>query len=334
MRKCPICNSEYFEVLWHADFLVPDGWTQPDYLDWKRCDDCGMIYGDNPVITQKDYDKYYIERYGYGVIGLESTNTLKERAVYISKHFAPDVNILDFGGGESGLPTYLRELGFDNTTLVGCGDPMPKDIDVAVAHHVLEHIYDLDEAMDKIVMSLKWGGTLIIDVPDSGAMAFEDSEFPIGDYTQVHINHFRIIDMLKLMRKWGFELKETQSYHARFGTARIYVFIMNPRIIGDTVKKRVTGNIERNFEVLRELGDKEVCFWGLGDIAEYCLANVPLNIKYFIDNNPAFRGATVRGLPVYEKPIDNLPIVVIAQAQKDRLLAHIASECENEVIVI
>lgn len=335
MRNCPVCNSNNFEVLWRSTFLVPDGFTQPNYLDWKRCE-CGMIYGDNETITQKDYDTYYIERYGYGVIGLESTNTLMERGKYIVDTFDKKSVVVDFGGGESGLPEYLRENGFNNVALVGCGSEMPPTADVIIAHHVLEHVYDMNEVMEKITNSLWKDGALIVDVPDAGRMALENTEkFPMMDYTQVHINHFRLFDMLNLARRWGFELVETQSYHARFGTARMYVFIKNKNIVGEFVKHHVLENVSYKLAELAKLGKEEVCVWGFGDIASHCLSQVWPNVKYFVNSDPAFVGATIKGLPVYTKPIDDLPIVVIAQAQRQSLLQYIKSlGIKNRIIEI
>lgn len=335
MRKCPICDSNKRETLWRADFLVPDGWTQPAYLEWMRCE-CGMIYGDNPTITQDDYDTYYIERYGYGVIGLESTNTLMERGDYIANHFPKDSKIIDFGGGESGLPEYLGEMGYTNVTLIGCRQELPGDQDVIVAHHVIEHIYDVQQAMNRIAGALKEGGTLIVDVPDSGAMAFElgPDSFSLGDYTQVHINHFRVIDMLNLMRAYGFEMTETHSYHARFGTARMYVFVKGLHIMGEKVRDFVVPNIAAKVDKLRKIGNRAVIVWGFGDIASHCLAQVKLNVQYYVCNDPAFKGATIGGLPVLDEPNTNHPIVVLSQAQRGKLIERIKATCQNEIIVI
>lgn len=336
MRDCPVCKSSERVILWRSDFVHPDGWTQPDYLDWCRCK-CGMIYGDNPDITQKDYDTYYIERYGYGVVEPDGApkidglhDQLRQRGLYVAENYDKDARVIDFGGGESGLPEQLRELGFDNVSLVGCGDELPPS-DVIIAHHVFEHIYDIDEAMEKIKGSLVEGGIFLIDIPDSGAMALSPKPYPMSDWTQVHINHFRVIDMIRMMERFGFELKDTQGYPARFGPARMFVFIND----SEAVYKGSGFDLSDKMAKLRDLGNREVIVWGFGDIAAHLLANVWPNVQYFCCNDPAFQDATIRGLPVYEKPITDHPIVIMAQVHQDRLIENIKKMgVENEIIVI
>ena len=74
--------------------------------------------------------------------------------------------------------------------------------------------------------------------------------------------------------------------------------------------------------------------WGLGDIAMHLLAKCPLNVKYFICNDPAFKNQTIGRIPILEGAITDHPIVVMAQSQKEKLLARIKSEYDNEIIVI
>jgi len=295
-----------------------------------------MIYGDNPLVTQRDYDTYYTERYGYGVTDDECKLRLIARAEYISRVYTDSARVVDFGGGDGVLPDCLRDLGFADVWNYGIGDDMPQNCDAIVAEHVLEHIYDLDTAMRIITGALKDNGMLLVDVPDAGRIAIERNiKTPILDFSQVHINHFRLVDMLNLMKKWGFELVETKSYHERGSACRQYVFIKDGNLVSGASKWFVAKNISERIQELRALGNKPVCVWGFGDIASECLAGWFPNVKYFVCNDPAFEGTTIRGLPVYKSPIDNLPIVVIAQSQKEILLEKIRGlGLDNQVIVI
>ena len=66
MRKtCPICSNEPVMAFQH-EFAVPTGWTLPEVNYVKLCSFCGFIWYDNDR-TQADYDRYYLERYGYGL---------------------------------------------------------------------------------------------------------------------------------------------------------------------------------------------------------------------------------------------------------------------------
>lgn len=313
---------------------MPDKWTLPNYVDWMKCE-CGMIYGDNMDITQADYDKFYMTRYGFGVVDAEDTKRLVSRAQYIANNFDKRVKVLDFGGGESGLTKIINKFGFDHTYLYSLGDTLPPEVDVVIAEHVLEHIYDVDDAMRKIMKTLKHGGTLIVDVPDAGGMSFElPVEMPILDYHEVHINHFRMLDMLRLMDRYGFELVSTETYHERFGSSRMYVFIKDHDYVARKAHWYVIRNVAEKCNKLREI-KQPVIVWGCGDIAMHCLSKVNLDIQYFVDMNPAFRGCFIRDIPVLDSVTSNDPIVVICQTQKQSVLNNIkALRLTNEVIVI
>ena len=334
MRKCPVCKSDSRMFVWRSDFVVPDGWSKPPYLEWFKCK-CGMIYGDHPDVTQEDYNKYYNERYGYGVVDDFCKHRLALRAGYIRDHFKRGSRIVDFGGGDSGLEKLLRNVGFTDVTTYNVGDIMPPLADCIIAEHVLEHIYDLETAMQLITNSLKDDGGLIIDIPDAGRAAFNlPKEMPMLDYHQVHINHFRINDMLNLCERFGFELFETNVYKERFMHARFFVFYKSADIAGAS-KEFVQKNIAEKAAKIKELGDKEVILWGCGDIALHLLTQSEPNIQYFVDNDPAFRGQTIRGLPVKELPDTDHPILIMSQSQKELLIENIkAMGVTNELIII
>lgn len=336
MRTCPVCNSDNRKDLWRMPFLVPDGWTNPEYIQWVKCE-CGMIYGDNPTIMQEDYNVYYDERYGYGVTDDQSSERLRERARFVSYKHDKSIRVVDFGGGDSVFSKELNNFGIEDTYNVGCYDSMPDNVDVVLASHVLEHIYDMDEAMTKITKALKPGGMFIVDIPDAGLLANDKPiGMPILDFHQKHINHFRMIDLLKLAWRYGFELVSTQAYLERMKSGcQVYYFVKNSELIYHESFVYVKNNSETKVNALKELGNQPVCVWGCGDVALHCLAVHWPNVKYFIDNDPAFRGATIKGLPVYEQPIDDLPIVINTQTQKKKLLEYIKSlGIKNRIIEI
>jgi len=190
--------------------------------------------------------------------------------------------------------------------------------------------------MQKIVKSLKPGGTFIVDIPDVTMIALDqNANMPILDFTQVHINHFRIIDMLRLMNGYGFELTFTTEYHERYSGCREYAFVKDQSVIDKKAHAYVMGNVAVKNNLLFELEKQPVCVWGFGDIASHCLSMIWPNVQYFVDSDSAYEGATIKGLPVYKQPIDDLPIVVIAQSQRDGIIDNIKRlGLTNKVIVI
>jgi hypothetical protein len=79
--------------------------------------------------------------------------------------------------------------------------------------------------------------------------------------------------------------------------------------------------------------DRQVVVWGFGMIMQF-MPLVDLDIAYFVCNDPAFKGATIMGKPVYETVQSDHPILICAQNQKDELVERVKKECNNEVIVI
>jgi hypothetical protein len=295
-----------------------------------------MLYADNDKATQADYDTYYKERYGYGVTDDEAKHRIALRAIYIREHFRRHARIVDFGGGEAGLTTLLRNVGFTDLTNHQVGDIMPADCDVIIAEHVLEHIYDLETSLHTITSNLKDNGYLIVDVPDAAMIAFEPSiNTPQLDFSQVHINHFRMVDMLSLMDRFGYELRDTLGYKERMMHGRMYIFVKSPGAVAELSKDWVVNNIARKVDALRALGDRPVIVWGLGDIAMNLLAMVKVNVKYYVCNDPAFKDATIDGVLVKEKPDTDDTILIMAQTQKKLLIDNIRKMgIENQIIEI
>ena len=318
------------------EFWIPREWTLPPILTWYQCE-CGMVYGDHPDATQRDYDVYYNERYGYGVEDEGQRQRILERALFINTTLKDkSIRVVDYGGGESGLSDKLRKMcWFADTHCIGAGDTMPDDVDLVIAEHVMEHVYDMPETMAKFD-KVKQGGMAIIDIPDATSiMHGEFEEMPILDFHQKHINHFRAIDIMRLMDRHGFELRQSFQYTERYLPCACYVFTKTNGAAYDHAHDVVYWNIEKKANKLRELGTLPVIIWGLGDIALHTLTKVKPNITHLVDNDPAYRGAVVHGLPVEETVTTNEPIVIIAQSQKKKLIENIrAMGIENEIIEI
>jgi hypothetical protein len=67
----------------------------------------------------------------------------------------------------------------------------------------------------------------------------------------------------------------------------------------------------------------------------HLLTKVKLDVVYYVDNDPAFEGATIGGVPVLDAVTSGEPIVIMAQNQATALLKRIQDlGLTNEVIVI
>jgi len=330
---CPVCGSfKRVPVDWELEFVVPDGWELPATSKVICCAQCGCIFYDNKM-TQLDYDNYYIKRYGYGLEGPDIDARMAGAALFLNRCL-PDrgISIVDYGGGNGDLVRALEKVGFRNVLNFNLGDDLgDKKFDLLICSHILEHIYDLQHFMEHVVSFVKPNGYLYLDMPYYDD--YESYDSPLMDMHQKHINHFWLKHLDSLMHNQGFELTDGEFYKER-GCPLLRRLYRKYDIVGNFL------NIKKMFDRrMRELLDKvkeikqPVIVWGLGDLAWYVLAHTNLDIVYFVDNDPAYRGCTLLGKEIKEKPDTDDPILVIVFAQKEPLLRNIKAVCDNEIII-
>lgn len=335
MRNCPVCEVEARTEVFRMSYRIPDGWALPGEIVWCACDACGMLYGDGEF-NQPMLDQYYRERYGYDLCHPDNIARLRDNAYEIAKLAHDGTVIVDFGGGgEGGKSILIDELnrrGVRDAFCVGAGDPLPYPVDILFASHVLEHVYDLPETMERISGALAPDGLLIIDVPDAtGLLQFW--QMPILDFNTKHINHFTLRNLLDLANHHGFELVQVKPYVME--SAPCYQAHFRRLDVANMSMRHVERNMVARIDRLEALRGISVNVWGMSDIAWHLLANVDLNVLDYIDNDPAYRGQTYNGKPVLERPTNDAPIVIMAQRQRGRLVENIrAAGVQNEIIEI
>lgn len=335
MRNCPVCGSSNRVSNWQMDYVVPDGWELPKHTIICVCS-CGMIYSDSNK-NQSDYDKYYKERY-------DSELTLVSDVVHDRLdgliNFVQDteerkeVRIVDFGGGEGYIERQLTKFGYKDVQTVNVGDELPKNIDLLIASHVLEHVYDLKSVMDKLTYNVR--GKFIIDVPDAYPMVHINT-LPILDYHQKHINHFTTRTLNHLMNNYGYSPLAMESYVTQphnYPAIRVLYDMIDELDIYYKAKTWCQTNIDEKVEKLKQIKEK-VVVWGCGDICLLLLDKVPFKVVHYVDLDPAYKNQTIRGIPVLDHVESDVPIVVIAQMQKESVLESIRKAgITNKVYVI
>jgi hypothetical protein len=317
-------------------FLVPDGWPNPTTNTICLCLDCGLVYYDNDM-TQADYDEYYRKYYGYdgNEHSINNEIRLDEIADLAAQHAEKEDLIVDFGGGNGYLANRLHLMGY-RAQSVEVGQALPKNIDLLISAQTLEHLYDLRPIVDMLVAALSYKGKLLIEVPNCLRMA-NITTMPILDYHQKHVNHFTPQTLDRLFALYGFapeyiHIGETPCYFGQHYRALYtrHLQEVNYKQAMMTVHDRVENKIAK----MRHI-DGPVIVWGCGDLCLHMLTKVDLDIAYYVDNDPAFKGATIGGKPVREFVTNTYPIVVIAQNQASGILKRIKeSHLPNEVIVL
>jgi hypothetical protein len=330
MRSCPVCNGNTRRKIWTMDFKIPDGWPLPKSITWCECKFCGMIFGDGDF-NQSTLDDYYKDYYGYGVDSPENITRLEGIAHWVFGKYASNSMVVDFGGGEGSFEKKLKQFGVEDVITVGVGDDLPGNVDVMLASHVLEHIYDLPEAMERITKSIKPGGVLIVDGPDTTGI-LQDWNMPIMDFNTKHINHFSLINYLDLGRNYGYTAIGVEHYRLQ-GAYSWRIEFLKGANLGSACMLKVESRLGDFFTSLKGWEGKPINIWGMGDITWHILSKMDLNVQNYIDNDPAYRGKTYNGKPVLERPDNDYPILILAQGQRERLVFNILSMGINNRIV-
>jgi hypothetical protein len=337
MRNCPICEQPERTEHWTTPYKVPDGWPLPSYITWYSCNACRLIYGDGDF-GQGLLDEYYRSYYGYGVDNPQNLLRLREVADDLAAQYLKTARIVDLGGGDGHVINRLREMGFTDAHNLHVGDAIPENVDCLFVSHVLEHIYDLPDAMKRIASSIKDGGELIIDGPDAMGI-WQNWPMPMLDFNTKHVQHFTLYDYLNLARRYGFTLTRSFQYDNVLGSQvnglAYRMWFTKGLSLADECRSLIAGNIGVKLARLRALGDMAVNVWGLGDVAWHLLSQVDLNVINYVDSDPAYRKATYKGKPVKRLPMNDAPIVIMAQGQRGAITEAIKIlGLENEIIEI
>ncbi len=154
---CPICGLAPIDSF-STRYAIPDGWTLPADYHWRLCK-CGFIWADTNAQAE-DFDQFYRDNYNPH-IDAHDLHRMQQLAGFIFGRVKPNARVVDYGGGEGYLANYLRELGFENVSVVNLDDKMPK-CDVVILSQVIEHLYDLERDLDKIDANLENDEPVII----------------------------------------------------------------------------------------------------------------------------------------------------------------------------
>jgi len=200
----------------------------------------------------------------------------------------------------------------------------------------MEHIYDVREVMERIVLPVSASnGKFIIEIPDT--MAMPGTDLPLLDYHQPHVNHYlpSVLDLLfQQYDYWPiYTRRKIEMYHFGFVYRVIYAKDIPQRVYFAS-RQHIENSIKAMAARLETIRGP-VIVWGCGDLCLHLLTQVKLNILQFVDLDPAFRGQTIGGIQVLDHVESDAPILVMVQNQSASIQQSIKDAgLLNEVIVL
>ena len=239
-RICPLCTNKEGYILGHLDYAHFDDCLLSKSMDVVTCLQCGLVYYDTPS-TQTEYDNYYKQNayyltgnaFGMGALLNGERKRYHETADIIEKHMpTPTKMVLDIGCGKGGMLQILRNRNYGIGKLCGV-DMLPEvvqylntlegikglsgtitnipvgdqEADVIILSHILEHVINLDGALQGIDRIISNKGIVYVEVPAARQYpTFEES--PLFDFLFEHINHFDYIHLCNLFASNGFVMVE------------------------------------------------------------------------------------------------------------------------------
>lgn len=358
MRPCAICGEEH-QTLIHRQAFLFAGQADSVHYDVVACGACGFVYAAD-IPEQAALNDFYQAAEHH----LHASNVPEGLKVIHADFFdfvrrntqlSPQSEILDIGCGMGHFLNHFKAAGFGR--LRGL-EPSPAsvrlarelyDIEVVVATiddyrtseardlitmcGVLEHIADLETALEKITALLAPSGTLFLAVPDAGTFGDAPPHEPFLEFALEHINFFTRASLDDLMARHGFETIHCESHWNDFyrnhyilglyrrstqpashspgtpdaaGKASVerYVALSQQRL-ADTVA-RIAPLVENHVPVV---------VWGAGSLTARLMCTTPLrqaNIVAVIDRNPQLQGKNLGGINIHPPAdIANYPAATV-----------------------
>jgi hypothetical protein len=191
----------------------------------------------------------------------------------------------------------------------------------AVAREHAKLLHRKYEEMNLIVVHL--GGGITVGAHHKGRVIDVNQGLDgEGPFTPERTGTLPVGELVRLCFSGKYSLKEVQKMVKGEGGLVAYLGTNN------------AAEVEKMVEQLRNI-TSPVIVWGCGDMCMHVLLQAKLNVAYFVDIAPSYRGTTISGVPVLDHVVSDEPIVVIAQYQNSSILKSISDAgLKNEVIAV
>ncbi|HIE88244.1 MAG TPA: class I SAM-dependent methyltransferase [Gammaproteobacteria bacterium] len=369
-RKCGVCSGTEGTVLHNMKFKLLERVDLPDNYNIVVCPSCGFVFGDTSA-SQEQYNSFYRDHNIYeNPASFSDQNKYEITFDYLIGYWTRDQHILDIGFANGELLKLFQADGYTN--LYGLdpsavcvqnlneagitaylGSLLDHSIDVKfdciILSHVMEHILDIQPAMDQLFELLAEEGTLYLETPDLRQYQ-ENSATPFSYIDIEHINHFTEHSLSNLMALRGYKIIDSGTKKWPIGNDRFYpatwTLGCKPQTkdpgIEDHTRAYITSGMEKHYEEINKLieSQEEIIVWGTGSLTQrmYSMANLSeCNIRMYVDNNKQKVGTTFGGRQIgspTEIDVD-CPILILSVYDSNTIVQQIHDmKLKNKTITL
>jgi len=240
--SCPTCLSESsFLAEWQYSGLNESVFNYT--ANYYFCSNCGLVFSSN--ITDEQLRKFYALECSYSrkahfsVTSIANQKKYAEYYEFITKCNLSCDNLVDVGCGRGGFLYWLKQnnlsnscsgVEFDtrnielqwtesqsNTNIPKIKEGTAKKLNfenesqgLLTYFHVWEHIRDLHKVIKEAFRVLKFGGGIIIEVPDAENYQKQPIGTSFWPSIREHINHFTLKSLTLLLENNGFSIQKVQ----------------------------------------------------------------------------------------------------------------------------
>lgn len=238
VKNCPVCGANSFKEVYKAPYFRGDN----ELFTITECENC-QLWVTNPRPADDELGGYY-ETEDYishtdkkeGLIDhlyhIVRSFALKKKVALINKVNQKAGKLLDYGAGTGHFTSAAKRAGWQVTGVEPSEEartvaresnglefysPTSFDwgegkFDVITLFHVLEHLPDLQNHVEKFARALSPNGALIIAVPNHESM---DSELYKENWAALdvplHLYHFKKKNIRMLGQQHGLKLEEVKN---------------------------------------------------------------------------------------------------------------------------
>ena len=301
MRDCSICKNTDCSKLFTLTLSQPDKHILNSTLNVFYCERC-IFHFTSSSSSELDYTKYYLTNNNYKVPA--HYNDKDEKCYTFLCNNLENVNtIIDYGCGNGELSDLLSSNYKVTKFDIGLPDPTEK-YDCLVLSHVLEHVYNPENFINKISKYISPNQYMYIEVPNAQEYDKMQGFGYLQEINVEHINFFSAYALSKLMINCGFTPVNMSEDFFMFSNMKHYVIrgIFKKSENSLLFEKYISEGSNYLNTIVNSLPEiqNRVFLYGCGQLLYKLIDKLQqrYTITYVIDNNINLKGKNINSIKI------------------------------------